>query len=409
MRRVARETAVAAIGLVVGIAVLGVAPAHAQAPAPAAPDSPSPPVAAADAWRFDLGGRLQLDHDTFRGQYSTSGRTASTGYLRRGRIELSARRGDWRVDLDLEPLEDGPAWLDKLFVTYSGWRPLRVTAGRFKPDFGLEQMTSSKWTTAIERSAIWDLAPDANDYTAGGGVQLSTYGTRYHGSVGLYRKREHSAQAARVAWAPWLTERSVGHLGLSVSREDIDDGNGRIRSRLGVQGVTESGQGERTTLASSLRDGFDSDRAFVLEAALRHGPWSLQAEFLQRRLGGIGAAPTRQARGHYVQLAWTVTGEVRPYDIDGASFGAIRPDRAGLGAWEVFARRDWLEVSGDGRSIGDGSGRASAWVWAAGLNWYPERRFKLSAAMLWSRSHGVETEAGTNFGRALSLRAQMAF
>ena len=422
-RRRVHSTAVS-LFVIAGLPLALSPPAKAQAPVPrplpqavdqSAPARGRQPAArpqaspAGQGWRFDVGGRLQMDHDTFRGQYGTTGKTASTGYIRRARIDATARKGDWRHDLELEPLEDGPGWLGKLFVTYSGWDRAAIRAGRFKPDFGLEQATSSRWITAIERSAIWDLAPDANDYTAAGGVQLATHGDRYHGSVAWFRKREHQAQTVRLAYVPWRSAQGLAHLGLSFSNEDIDEGNGRIRSRLGVHGVTESARGERLTLASSLRDGFDSDRAFLIEAAVRQGPWSLQAEYLRRRLGGIGDGGSREARGHYVQLAWTVTGEARPYEMDGAGFGAIRPERRDIGAWEVFARRDRLRVTGDDDGVGEGSGRASARVWSTGVNWYPNRRFKLSAALLWSRSHGVATEAGTNAGRALSLRAQLVF
>lgn len=391
-------------------------PARIGAAPAAPPTAPAVPAIGSDAdasrkdgWRFDIGGRLQFHYDDFRGLYSNDGNPASVGYLRRGRFELGARRGDFVFGLDLEPQEAGPAWLNKLYVTYRGFKPTDITIGRFKPDFGLEQAISSKWTTTTERSAIWELAPDATDYEAAVGIEVRTHGDRHHGSAAVIRKREHTAQVARVAYAPWLDEQRVVHLGLGYSREDIERSNGRVRSRLGIYGVTESQIGERTTLAGAWSDRFDSDQAAVAELAWRQGPYSAQAEYLYRRLGGVDAVPTRIARGRYLQLAWTVTGEARPYDIDGARFGAIRPSRSGLGAWEVFARRDWLTVTGDGRSIGDGSGRASARVDALGFNWYASRYLRLSAALTRSRVVGVETESGDRRGRGLTLRAQVAF
>ena len=163
-------------------------PARIGAAPAAPPTAPAVPAIGSDAdasrkdgWRFDIGGRLQFHYDDFRGLYSNDGNPASVGYLRRGRFELGARRGDFVFGLDLEPQEAGPAWLNKLYVTYRGFKPTDITIGRFKPDFGLEQAISSKWTTTTERSAIWELAPDATDYEAAVGIEVRTHGDRHHG------------------------------------------------------------------------------------------------------------------------------------------------------------------------------------------------------------------------------------
>ena len=377
--------------------------------------SAAPPMAQGETggepnWRFDIGARLQLDHDSFQGVYSRRGGRASDGYVRRARIELAARAFEvWKFGLDIAPLEDGAAILDSAVVAYSGFDALTISAGRFKPDFSLEEATSSKWVTGIERSAIWDLAPDAAERDGSWGLEVRTHGAHHHASAGLFNKPDARAQALRVAYAPLLQPGRVLHLGASLSREGIDASDGRIRTRLGVRGVTEDDRGQRATLARKVDGGFDSDRAGVLEFAFAHGPWSLQAEALQRRLGGAGGQASRTARGQYVQLAWTLTGEPRPYDIDGAKFKELRPTGP-YGAWELFYRHDRLRVDSDAAADlldDDDRRRTGARVDVLGLNWYARRNLRLSLNHLWTRTHGPFNDAGDDDGRALSLRVQL--
>lgn len=372
-----------------------------------------PPLEAAPAqesaerhWRFDLGARIQLDQDRFDGVYSDNGERVAETYLRRVRIEFSARAFEvWKFKLDIAPLEDGAAVLDTAVVSYAGFDAVDISAGRFKPDFGLEQATSSKWVTGIERSAIWDLAPDAVEREDSWGFEVRHHGARHHASVGWFDKPDGRAQVLRAVYAPLLQPGRVLHLGAAFSREGIDTSNGRIRTRLAVRGVTEGDQGHRVTLADKVKNGFDADHAGVLEFAATHGPFSLQAEALQRRLSGVGAEPSRTARGQYLQLAWTLSGEPRPYDMAGAKFKEIRP--AGpYGAWEALYRHDRLRVDGGPDLLADGSSRTSARVDVLGLNWYARRDLKLSLNYLWAHTDGPVNDVGDSRGRALSLRIQ---
>ncbi|MBA3623126.1 MAG: porin [Methylibium sp.] len=359
-------------------------------------------------WRFGVGGRIQLDHDTFEGVYSNEGESVSETYLRRARIEFSGRAGEhWKFGLDIAPLENGSGTLDTLIVAYRGLGPIDVSVGRFKPDFSLEEAISSKWVTGIERSAIWDLAPDAADRDGSWGLDLRTHGKHHHASVGFFNKPDQKAQALRFAVAPLLQRERILHLGVSFSREDIEDSDGQIRTRLGVRGVTENDDGNRVTLARSEDEAFDGDDAGVLEFAYAQGPYSVQSEYLQRRLSGVGDQPRRTARGYYVQFAYTLTGEARPYEIDGAKFDEIRPADKAKGAWEVFYRHDRMAVEGEEGLLSRDRSKARARVHALGLNWYATRKLRLSLNHLWGTTDGIDNDAGDSSGRGLSLRLQV--
>lgn len=393
-----------ALTLPLVMALAGTGSAHAHTTVKATERDAEP------AWSFDIGGRIQLDLDSFEGVYSETGERATETYLRRARIEFSGRAYEHlRFGLDVAPLENGSGRLDTLIVSYSGLGPLVISAGRFKPDFSLEEATSSKWVTGIERSAIWDLAPAAADRGGSWGLDLRTHGKHHHASVGVYDKPEQRALALRAVVAPLLAQSQVLHAGLSYSRENIDTtSNGRIRSRLGVRGVTETGRGNEVTLAPSAGgSAFDGDHAAVLEFAYVHGPYSVQSEYLQRRLAGTGAQPNRVARGQYVQFAYTLSGETRPYDIDGGKFEELRPANGSKGAWEVFYRHDRLAVKGEVDLLDPGQSRARARVHAVGVNWYVKRSLRLSANYLWGTTNGIVNDAGDDSGQALSLRLQL--
>jgi phosphate-selective porin OprO/OprP len=387
----------------------GAHPAHHAQPAQPAASAADAAAPAEPPWRFDFGVRMQVDRDSFDGIYSDDGEDVAVTYLRRLRLEFEARAFEvWRFKLDIAPDEEDVAILDSAVVSYHGFDALVFSAGRFKPDFGLEHATSSKWVTGIERSAVWDLAPDAVEREGSWGLELRHAGAHHHASVGWFNKPDGRAQVLRAVYAPLLQPGRVLHLGAAFSREDIDTSNGRIRTRLAVRGVSETDEGHRVTLADKLKNGFDSDHAGVLEFAFVHGPFSLQAEALQRKLGGAGGQSDRTARGQYLQLAWTLTGEARPYDIEGAKFKELRPTGK-YGAWEVFYRHDRLEVNGGPDLLDDGASQTRARVDVLGLNWYASRRLKLSLNQLWAHTDGPVNDAGDDRGRALSLRLQVLF
>lgn len=167
-----------------------------------------------------------------------------------------------------------------------------------------------------------------------------------------------------------------------------------------VRGVTENDLGRRSTLGEAAMPpgAYDSDAAVAVEAAWQRGPWMLQAEALQRRLGGTGGQAGRAARGAYVLAAWSITGEPRRYDAERGRFRGARPADPRWGAWEVFYRFDSLTVSDGG----------SATVHTTGLGW--------TATDTWRALFNVHRAASDNAnplgqtrGTGLSARLQALF
>ncbi len=352
--------------------------------------------------------RLIVQHDSFDGVYSEEGNRLAATYPRRARIGISGRLAEplkYALDVDFDL--DG-VLLKTAELSWTGLGFGTLSAGRFDPDFGLEHATSSNWTIGVERSAMWDLAPDIADIEKGYGAQFDTVGAHVYASAGVFHWPNGNGATARFVYAPILAERRVLHLGVSLAGQRLDAYNGRIRTRLGVRGVSETDGGNRITLAPKLDDGaFDHQRLVDLEFAAVHGALSLQAEALWRRL--TGNVPARTATGAYAQIAWTLTGEARRYDLDGAKFRRFEAADPRIGVWEVFYRHDWLRVRGEPGMLGDGRDSGTARANVFGVNWYANKWLRLSLNVLRGRTGGIVNDVGNEAGTAYSLRLQMVY
>jgi phosphate-selective porin OprO and OprP len=90
--------------------------------------------------------------------------------------------------------------------------------------------------------------------------------------------------------------------------------------------------------------------------------------------------PTLGFNGWYVQTAWSITGEPRPYREDRGVFDGVRPARnfgdGGWGAWELAARYSGMDLSDEDI---DGGRQRSA---SLGLNFYPNPMLRASANVI---------------------------
>ena len=342
---------------------------------------------------------VQVDHARFDGVHTRNGDAAAVSWLRRAEFGAQAQWSRaWRAAASVSIDGDGQVTLSSAHL---GWAPapgLLLRAGRIDPDFGLEPSTGAGRLFGIERSAIWDLAPDAASVRGGLGLRIDGHGRGWHASAGTYDKRDHGALAARAVWLPDLGAGRVLQLGGSLALAGARDETQRPRTRLGLRGVSEHEAGHRPRLASARAPagGWHGETLWAIEAAWQQGPATLQAEALWRQQDAAGA-PARDSHGLTLLAAWTLHGGARRHDPRRARFGA--PGAAGdWGHWEVFARADALAVR-------DGYG---ARVQTLGLAWSDARVWRLSI-----NAHRAEADdvnrAGDREGRGLALRLQAMY
>lgn len=318
-----------------------------------------------------LGGRVMVDW-TWRGENQAMRDLVGSGgdgvRFRRIRLEASGTVHDnWKYAAQFD-FSGGNTSLKDAYIRYTGL-PFDVTVGHMKEPFGLEELTSSKYITFIERStAASAFSPSHNmGIMASGNINK-----RATWAVGAFRETDGtgfelndggSNLTARVTALPWYAEdgKRVLHLGASASRRSFRNYDARYRSRPG------------TSIGARVVDtgAFDANRAnqFGTEVALVYGPASLQAEYMRANVSRSGAA-NPSFDGYYVQASYFLTGEHRPYSTSKGTFGRVTPKNnfslkeGGWGAWEVAARYSNLDLDGAGINGGDMD------LATLGLNWH---------------------------------------
>ncbi|MDQ2473338.1 OprO/OprP family phosphate-selective porin [Pseudomonas aeruginosa] len=384
---------------------------------------------------FKLGGRLQADYSRFDGFYTKNGNTADAAYFRRAFIELGGTAyKDWKYqinfDLSHNTGSSDNGYFDEASVTYTGFNPVNLKFGRFDPDFGLEKATSSKWVTAPERNAAYELADWINTHQDGMGAQVnSTLADMAYLSAGVSAKDADDSDGDSVkqfnfrgVFAPMHEAGNVLHVGVNYAYRDLEDSavDTRIRPRMGMRGVSTNGgndagsNGNRGLFggSSAVEGLWKDDSVWGLEGAWALGAFSAQAEYLRRTVKAERDREDLKASGYYAQLAYTLTGEPRLYKLDGAKFDTIKPENKEIGAWELFYRYDSIKVEDDNivvdsatREVGDAKGKTHT----LGVNWYANEAVKVSANYVKAKTDKISNANGDDSGDGLVMRLQYVF
>ncbi len=395
------------------------------------------------SFSFKLGGRLQADYGRFDGFYTRNGDTADAAYFRRAYLELSGvAYTDWAYAVAYDFSENSgngqanSGNFDEASFSYTGFTPLVIRAGRFDPDFGLEKATSSKWVTALERSAPNEMIDWVNTHQDGLGVQLQYLISNWGYASGSVTSKDANDDEGdsvkqyngRLVIAPFAEAGNVLHFGLNLAQRDLSDvtsADARYRSRLGMRGVETNGGnsvgnlGNRAVLGGSnaATQFWGDDTAAGLEAAFATGPFSVQGEYFKRKTDSDGPQSDVEGDGFYAQVAYTLTGEARGYKM--GKFDAIKPANKEIGAWEVYYRYDSLSVDNDVavtaptpaatttflREADD----TSAKVHNVGVNWYANEAVKISGMYTKVKTDKITNREGDDSGDGFVIRAQYVF
>ncbi len=350
------------------VLLLALAPAP-QEPAPIPrPDSGLEFATPDGAWSLRLGGKLQFD------------RARGTGEVRRSRLDLRGRAAallGWRASADFR--QDSGAELRDLYLEVETGPLGELRLGHFRQPYGLENRGSSSSFTFFERSIANALSP-ARD----AGLMLHDRWPAGTWAVGAFRETHSDAfgvdsgdaadrsLSARLTWLPLDEEDGARlvHLGGSFRHLDPDPGGFAVEERP-----------EAHLAPKMIAATFAADRVeqLGLEAAAVLGPTSLQAEWQRAWVDAAGGGPALD--GAYLQVAHTLTGEVRGYQrVDGV-FGRVEPAvplGEGGGAWELAARVSRLDLGPAG----------SLEVLSLALNWYWAENLKLQWG--WSSAEGPD-------------------
>ncbi|NVJ60166.1 MAG: ATPase [Gammaproteobacteria bacterium] len=306
---------------------------------------------------LQIGGRIQWDYN----HAELNGVTDEDNLdIRRARLFFKGDVAkDWSYKAQFNIGENNGGTPEDLYISYGGWgKAAKLTVGRHKVGLGLEELTSSKDITALERSGITE------GYVVGraDGVSLSGKVGGVFYSLNAFEDPDAVADsdfgfASRVAFVPFEQGDTLIHVGLAYA-DRADD---------------------RTTTG--------------IELAANMGSFSIQSEFFDDEQAGV------DRDGYYLQAGWIMTGETRPYK--NGTFKRVKPN-SDSGAWELFARIE--EGEGDHGDIELGSVDASAYT--IGVNWYANSNVRFGA----NYSEGESNAPGSSDeGEEFRLRLQLTF
>jgi len=259
-----------------------------------------------------------------------------------------------------------------------------VRVGHFKTPFGLEQLTSFRFSTFMERAMVMEGEVEGRRM----GVMAFDHAEseRFTWAIGTFTSqipenppifRNDSAGTAgnvRFTFLPWYDEATEGrglmHLGICYAYSDIAKGN-----EVNFFERPEAHLGNVIIDAGELAD-VDDISSMCAEAALVYGPFSFQAEYVPfwlDRTENIDAF----FHGGYAYVSYFLTGENRRYDRTRGVFTRVKPFEnffrvrdcdgevhTGIGAWEVAYRYSYMDLNSNGIN----GGRAGNHTF--GLNWY---------------------------------------
>ncbi len=239
-----------------------------------------------------------------------------------------------------------------------------IKTGHFKQPFGLEELTSSKYITFMERAMpIGAFAPSRNSGFQIGGLAL---GKKLGWAVSTFRLTNSEGKdygdnamnyAARITYAPVMNSESLVHLGLSYVSISPASDEVRFKTRPEMHLAPVS-------LADTGTIAADGVGVTGVEAAAVLGPLSLQGEYIMANVSAT-QGDSLSFSGYYAFISWFATGERRPYKH--GAFSRVKPDNNfgdGPGAIELAARVSNINLN-DGSVTG---GEVNNYT--LGLNWY---------------------------------------
>lgn len=352
---------------------------------------------------FLLGGRLMIDGAVYSKDKQALGNGSE---IRRVRLDLEGSVwNDWgyRVEVDFAENE---VEIKDTFIEYNGLEPIRIRGGHIKEPFSLEEQTSSRYITFMERALPNALVPGRNL-----GVNAHVYGDNWTFGTGLFAEGvddkndkdeeldEGYGSSARGTYTPLVNPTELIHLGASVTyRKTGDDKEVRIRER------PESHITSVRFVNTDKIEDIDATLGYGFEAAGVYGPLSLQGEYIRVNLDRDADTPDLDFDGYYVYGSWLITGESRSYRDKIGEFGRIKPrgivGQGGIGAWELALRYSNLDLT-DGDFDGGKENNITV-----GLNWYatPNIRFMANYIHVESEKEGVEDNPDI-----YQMRAQLDF
>ena len=366
--------------------------------------------------KFAIGGRLMLDYDSMDSGHQTENKSFSDMEWRRTRINIKGsvnKHWSYKATYDFNSEKD-TANLDEGYVKYDTKKGFTITAGKTKADMMLEQRTSSKWISTVERGLLNAMNEKVNYLVGkpgdGAGVKLGFYAkeSRISGVISVFDAYKNDSDddndmilhsTARLNYSPKIGKNEYAHFGVSYGMADYKGETSKAELQLGIH------QGDKTLLADAAAGDITN---LGIEAAYVNGPFSVQAEYFDNETELENGSKGYEWDGYYGQLSYVLTGETRGYKWKGAKFDKIKP-KGKMGAVELVLRYEDISVddADEGTVVAN---KVDLDRTVIGVNWYVTNTVKFMANYSSvSMDNEVNPGGTTEDLDSFQLRAQYAF
>ena len=350
------------------------------------------------AFKVKVGGRIQTDFavidadDELEKLGDRVGEDISGHGMefRRARMYIEGtmfENTEWKAEFDFTDSEAKPAdvWIGLKDLPYIG----HLKVGHMKEPFSLEEITSSRFNTFMERALPNAFSPARN---MGVMIHNAELDERLTWAVGGFEETDDDTGdtftdfsdwdvTVRVTGLPWYEEkgRQLVHLGLGYTHKFRDDGSNALGVRFRNRPETHI-----TDLRLADTGNIQAVGADVInpEFALVYGPFSLQGEYFYSFVtaGDQSGFPDDPAfSGFYVYASYFLTGENRVYKPSAGAFDRVRPlcnfnpKKGTWGAFETAVRYSQIDLVDDDANIRGGKEDNIT----LGLNWYFNPNMKM--------------------------------
>ena len=366
--------------------------------------------------KFSIGGRLMMDYDSMDSGHQTENKSFSDMEWRRTRINIKGSVNDhwsYKATYDFNS-ENNSANLHEGYIKYDTLNGFLITAGKTTADMMLEERTSSKWISTIERSLLNSMNAKVNYLVGkpgdGAGVKLGFYDkeSRISGALSVFDAYKNDSDdnndmiwhtTARLNYSPKFGKSQYGHFGVTYGIADYKGEAANVSLQLGIH------QGDKTTLADAVAGDITN---IGVEAAYVSGPFSVQVEYFDNETELENGSNGYEWDGYYGQLSYVLTGETRGYKWKGAKFDKIKP-KGKMGAVELVLRYEDISVDdADEGTVAENKVDLDRTV--IGVNWYVTNTVKFMANYSSvSMNNEVNPGGTTDDLDSFQLRAQYAF
>jgi phosphate-selective porin OprO/OprP len=355
----------------------------------------APELSSADGkFSFKVRGRFQTDYAAIDQDESITGRPdVSAAEIRRARLGVEGvvfYNVAYKVEIDFANDETA---LKDAYVEYNGLADgLSLRAGNFKTPNSLDEMTSSRFLTFMERASFVE-AFELDRQIGAGVIYAQDHYTLSAGIFGPFAEDDEvwlqdvRTGAARATFAPINRDvngvHQVLHLGASWRlREGAED----LRADDPTDPANDQffryrARGADLHLADrfvATDDIFDEDTFWGVEAAAIWGPIHVVGEYteLDAKVSPLFEGVDATYPAYYVEAGWFLTGETRSYK-DG-EFGRIKVKNpvlgggkgGGWGAWQIAGRYDVIDLTDKATAIPSCEFCGEQETWEIVLNWW---------------------------------------